>query len=137
VTLSVYLGASMAFATTVGDQVELTARHQAGVPFHSAPGGSRTFQRVPDGTVGTVTQTAREGRWLQLRLSDQRTGWVAARYVARTSGGSPPSVTPDERTVWASPEGCQQVVASGGRMAPANPAVLRVGTWNIRWFPRG
>jgi endonuclease/exonuclease/phosphatase family metal-dependent hydrolase len=46
-------------------------------------------------------------------------------------------VTPDERTVWTSPEGCQQVVGSGGRMAPADPATLRVGTWNIRWFPRG
>jgi hypothetical protein len=22
-------------------------------------------------------------------------------------------------------------------MVPANPAILRVGTWNIRWFPRG
>jgi hypothetical protein len=22
-------------------------------------------------------------------------------------------------------------------MTPVNPAVLRVGTWNIRWFPRG
>jgi len=39
--------------------------------------------------------------------------------------------------VWTSPEGCQQVVGSGGRMVPANPAILRVGTWNIRWFPRG
>ena len=22
-------------------------------------------------------------------------------------------------------------------MTPANPAILRAGTWNIRWFPRG
>jgi endonuclease/exonuclease/phosphatase family metal-dependent hydrolase len=29
------------------------------------------------------------------------------------------------------------VVADGGRMVPANATLLRVGTWNIRWFPRG
>jgi endonuclease/exonuclease/phosphatase family metal-dependent hydrolase len=79
----------------------------------------------------------RGGRWLQIRLPDQRAGWIAARYVGRTIAGAPPPLTPDERTVWTSPEGCRQVVDSGGRMAPANPARLRVGTWNIRWFPRG
>ncbi len=29
------------------------------------------------------------------------------------------------------------MVSSGGRMSPSHPATLRVGTWNIRWFPRG
>jgi endonuclease/exonuclease/phosphatase family metal-dependent hydrolase len=124
-------------AAVIGDQVELKASQQAGVPFHTIPGGTHMFQRVPSGTVATVIDLAREGRWLHLRLADQRTGWVATRYVGRTISGSSPSVTPDERTVWTSPEGCQQVVAGGGRMVPANPATLRVGTWNIRWFPRG
>jgi hypothetical protein len=132
------LGAvSLALAAAVGDQVELKATHLAGVPFHSAPGGSPTFQRVPGGTVGTVTDLAREGRWLQLRFADARTGWISARYVGRTVAGSPPPDTSAERTVWTSPEGCQQIVGSGRRMAPADPTTLRVGTWNIRWFPRG
>jgi hypothetical protein len=61
---------------------------------------------------------AREGRWLQIRLADQRTGWISERYVGRVIAGSPPPETAAERLVWASPEGCQQVVASGGRMAP-------------------
>jgi hypothetical protein len=39
----------IAFAAVVGDQVELRATHQAGVPFHGAPGGTPTFQRVPGG----------------------------------------------------------------------------------------
>jgi hypothetical protein len=103
---------------------------------------TKTFQRVPDRTVGTVIGLAKEGRWLQLRLADARTGWISGRYVARTIACPPPvppgpSPAADERTVWTSPEGCQQVVASGGRMTPADAAVLRVGTWNIRWFPRG
>jgi hypothetical protein len=136
-TVSLLGAVSLTFAAAVGDQVELTATHPAGVPFHNAPGGRQTFQRVPSGTVGTVTDLAREGRWLQLRLADARTGWVAARYVGRTIAGSPPLDASVERTVWTSPEGCQQVVGSGGRMVPSNPATLRVGTWNIRWFPRG
>jgi hypothetical protein len=44
----------------VGDQVELRATHQAGIPFHRAPGGTPTFQPVPGGTVATVTDLARE-----------------------------------------------------------------------------
>lgn len=136
-TLVLLSTASTAFAATVGDQVELTATRQAGIPFHKAPGGSQQFQRVPSRTVGTVTDLARKGRWLQLRLADARTGWVSAHYVGRRFPASPPVDPAAERTVWTSPEGCQQVVGSGGRMAPADPAILRVGTWNVRWFPRG
>ena len=131
------LVAGLAFAATIGDQVELKATQPSGVPFHNAPGGGQTFQRVPGGTVATVIDLARGGSWLQLRLTDARTGWITTRYVGRTIAGSPPPETSAERLVWTSPEGCQQVVDSGGRMVPANPAILRVGTWNIRWFPRG
>jgi hypothetical protein len=136
-TLSLSIAPDSAFAAAVGDQVELRATHPAGVPLHSAPGGGQTFQRVPGGTVATVIDLARGGSWLQLRLADARTGWIAGRYVGRTLAGAPPPDTSAERLVWTSPESCQQVVGSGGRMAPADPAILRVGTWNIRWFPRG
>jgi hypothetical protein len=40
-TLSFFYDAGMAFAAAIGDQVELKATHQAGVPFHNAPGGSQ------------------------------------------------------------------------------------------------
>jgi hypothetical protein len=135
--LIVSLVVGLAFAATVGDQVELKVTQPSGVPFHNAPGGTPKFQRIPSGTVATVVDIAREGRWLQLCLADARTGWIAVRYVERTIAGSPPLETSAERLVWISPAGCQQVVDSGGRMVPANPATLRVGTWNIRWFPRG
>jgi endonuclease/exonuclease/phosphatase family metal-dependent hydrolase len=135
--VSLCCAAGLTFAAAVGDQVALHATHPAGIPLHHAPGGTQTFQRVPGGTVATVMDTARDGRWLQLRFADARTGWSAARYVGRTIAGAPPTDTAAERTVWTSPEGCHQVVASGGRMVPANPTMLRVGTWNIRWFPRG
>jgi hypothetical protein len=136
-TVSLFGAVSLAFAAAVGDQVELKTTHPSGVPFHSVPGGGQTFQRIPGGTVGTVTDLAREGRWLQLRFADARTGWITARYVGRTIAGSTPPDPSAERTVWTSPEGCQQVVGSGSRRAPSNPATLHVGTWNVRWFPRG
>lgn len=126
-TLSLLLATGIAFAAAVGDQVELNATHPAGVPFHNAPGGSHTFQRVPTGTVAALIDTERGGRWLQLRLPDQRTGWILARYVGRTIAGSPPADTSAERTVWTSREGCQQVVGSGGRTVPANPDVPCLG----------
>lgn len=131
------LSGTMVLAAALGDQVERKATHPAGVPFHGAAGGTPTFQRLPDGTVATVISLGRDGRWLQLRLADHRTGWIAERYVRRTITGAPSPDAAAERTVWTSPEGCQQVVGSGGRMASVAPAILRVGTWNIRWFPRG
>jgi hypothetical protein len=78
-TVSLFCVAGLTCAAAVGDQVELKATHPAGVPFHHAPGGTQTFQRVPGGTVATVMGTARDGRWLQLRLPDQRTGWITER----------------------------------------------------------
>ncbi len=43
----------------------------------------------------------------------------------------------EEASVWDSREGCLQVVDTGGRMAVPSSTTLRVGTWNIRWFPYG
>jgi endonuclease/exonuclease/phosphatase family metal-dependent hydrolase len=134
--LSVLCSAGMTIAA-VGDQVELRATQRSGVPFHQAPGGTSKFQRLPTGTVGTVTELAREGRWLRISLPDTRAGWIAARYVSRTIAGPSPGAAGAERRVWTSPEECQRVMASGERMAPSDPAVLRVGSRNIRWFPRG
>jgi hypothetical protein len=99
VTLSVWLAASNTFAATTGAQVELKATHPAGVPFHTAPGGTPEFQRVPTGTGATVIDLARGGSWLQLRLADARTGWIAVRYVGRTLAGAPPPDTSAERLV--------------------------------------
>jgi hypothetical protein len=87
-TMSLFSATGTTFAASVGDQVELRSTHLAGVPFNNAPGGTQTFQRVPSGTVGTVTDLAREGRWLQLRLADARTGWIFARCVERTNACS-------------------------------------------------
>jgi len=132
---------SMVGAATVGSQVELKARHHAGVPLHQTAGGKGPFQRMPDGTVAAVTAVVQQGRWLHLTLPDGRSGWVADRYVGRTLSGeatpASPPLTAAERQVWASAEGCRQAVEAGDRLERPDPSALRIGTWNLRWFPRG
>jgi Bacterial SH3 domain len=82
-----------AFPATVGDQIELRAAHQAGVPIHQEPRGTNDFQRIPDGTQATVTDTAKGGQWLKISLPDGRTGWIASRY-----GTSPVASIPSTGT---------------------------------------
>ena len=43
----------------------------------------------------------------------------------------------EEALVWKSSTDCQRVVKDGGRMVIPDPDRLRIGTWNIRWFPHG
>ena len=43
----------------------------------------------------------------------------------------------EEALVWKSSTHCERVVKDDGRMAIPAPDTLRVGTWNIRWFPHG
>jgi hypothetical protein len=69
-------------STAIGDQVELNATHQAGVPFHQEPRGTNSFQRIPDGTRAHVIDIAKGGQWLKLSLPDGRIGWVTSRYVS-------------------------------------------------------
>lgn len=47
------------------------------------------------------------------------------------------SSSSEEALVWKSSTDCERVVKDGGRMAVPAPDTLRVGTWNIRWFPHG
>ena len=53
------------------------------------------------------------------------------------SADPPGSMPSQEAKVWASGEQCQTVVEQGGQMAPATASTLRLGTWNLRWFPIG
>jgi hypothetical protein len=72
VIVSLVAGAAFA-AAGVGDQVDLKATHQAGVPLHQQPRGTNDFQRVPDGTRAIVLKVAPDGRWVKLSLPNGRT----------------------------------------------------------------
>ena len=64
---------SIAFAATIGYQVELKATHPASIPLYQEPRGTNDFQRVPDGSKVTVIKAAPDGRWVNLSLPDGRT----------------------------------------------------------------
>jgi hypothetical protein len=57
--------AGITVAAVVGDQVELKASHQAGIPLHQEPRGTNDFERLPDGTRARVIDVAKGGQWLQ------------------------------------------------------------------------
>ena len=89
VTLALLFTVGIALAAAIGDQVELHATHQAGIPLHQEPRGTHDFQRIPDGTHAHVIDAAKGGQWLKLSLPDGRTGWVTSRYVSRPTTSAP------------------------------------------------
>jgi endonuclease/exonuclease/phosphatase family metal-dependent hydrolase len=137
-------------SASVGDQIELKATHHAGVPLHNQPRGTDDFQRVSDGTRATVLEISSTNGWLQLRISDGREGWISPKYVGRIVSGGDGNhngnnhgsnnsipLAEAERRVWSSPAECRQVVQAGNRLPRDFSGTLRVGAWNVRWFPMG
>jgi micrococcal nuclease len=122
VILRLFFAADIAFAATIGDQVELKATHQAGVPLHQEPRGTNDFQRIPDSTQARVIDVANEGQWLKLSLPDGRTGWVTSRYVSSSAAsvplpGTSPAVPRSQRTE----EGTVTHVADGDTITVITP----------------
>jgi hypothetical protein len=123
------LAAGSAFAAAIGDQVELNATHQAGIPLHQEPRGTNDFQPIPDGTRAHVIDMAKGGQWLKLALPDGRIGWVTSRDVS-----SPTTSAPSPRTSPAPPrpqrteEGTVTHVADGDTITviTANHTKLRI-----------
>jgi endonuclease YncB( thermonuclease family) len=126
------LVAGLAFAATVGDQVELKATYQAGVPLHQEPRGTNDFQRIPDGTRAQVIDVAHNGQWLKLSLSDGRTGWVTSRYVRSSATGTPSTGTsPTGKTPQRIEEGIVEHVADGDTITVITPNQTKL---RIRMF---
>ena len=133
VTLAVLLTIGIAFAATVGDQVELKARNRAGVPFHQAPRGTHDFQRLPDCTKATVIEVAQDGRWLKLALPDGRTGWVTSSYISDSTEGPSPGSSPRGQQPQRIEEGVVERVADGDTLTVITPnhTKLRIRMWGI------
>jgi hypothetical protein len=120
---------SAVFAATVGDQVELKATHQAGVPLHQELHGTNDFQRIPDGTRARVIDIANNGQWLKLSLPDGRTEWVTSRYVSSLTTGTPStSTSPTAKKPKRIEEGAVTHVADGDTVTviTSNQAKLRI-----------
>jgi hypothetical protein len=122
VAVIVSLVAGAAFAAAVGDQVELKAIHQAGVPVHKEPRGTNDFRRVPNGTKATVIDVASAGRWVKLALPDGRTGWVTSRYVNQPATETPsPGASPATAKPLRIEEGIVERVADGDTVTVITP----------------
>jgi Bacterial SH3 domain len=131
-TLALLFTVSIALAAAIGDQVELKATHQAGVPLHQEPRGTNDFQRIPDGTRAQVIDVAKDGQWLKLSLPDGRTGWVSARYLGGTTAGNPSTGTsPKGKHPQRIEEGIVEHVADGDTVTVITPNQTKL---RIRMF---
>jgi len=122
-------GAAEVVAAAIGDQVELHATHQAGIPLHQEPRGTHDFQRIPDGTRAHVIDVAKGGQWLKLSLPDGRTGWVTSRYVSSPTTSTPsPGTSPAAPRPQRTEEGTVTHVADGDTITviTANQTKLRI-----------
>jgi hypothetical protein len=129
-----FCAAGITVAAVVGDQVELNATHQAGVPLHKEPRGTNDFQHAPDGTRAQVTEVAKGGQWLKLSLPDGRTGWVTSRYVSRPPTGAPsPGTSPTAKKPQRVEEGLVERVADGDTVTviTANQTKLRIRMFGV------
>ena len=147
---------TLAVEFQVGQSVTLNSPKPIGVPLHQKPAPSY-WKHIPNGSLGTVKKLSEDHKWIFIELQSGENAWVKPKFIQTNSASPPPTSPPinkpeavstslptdhtsskeEETLVWASPEGCQQVVHNGGRMAVSSPETLRVGTWNIRWFPYG
>jgi Bacterial SH3 domain/Staphylococcal nuclease homologue len=125
--------AGNSFAASVGDQVELKATHQAGVPLHKEPHGTDDFQRVPDGTKATIIEVAPDSRWVKLSLPDGRTGWVSPRYVRGSATSPSTDISPAAKPPQRIEEGIVERVADGDTVTVITPnqTKLRIRMWDI------
>lgn len=135
--LLLFFATSSAFAQpAVDDRVLLRATHHLGVPVHNLPQGTYDFRRVPDGTVGTITEIQHSDRWFNMDFDTGGVGWVSRKYIAQVVQPDGPPGDERETAVWADSAQCASAVAAGARMEKPGNSV-RLATWNIRWFPKG
>ena len=136
----------------VGQPVILVAKKPKGVPLHREPSPSY-LKHVPNATTATIQRIDQDENWLSIQLASGEVHWVHKKYVHASptapippvaSIPSPP-IRPDrfatrpggEQDVWTSKERCQTAIQNGLRMVETSSDTVRVGTWNLRWFPLG
>ncbi|CAO3358114.1 endonuclease/exonuclease/phosphatase family protein [Azospirillum melinis] len=128
-----------------GQHVKLAESNEQLVPLHREPKPSMVG-RIPNGTVATAVDAAQDDRWPRVTTTADPSGWSVPRRIEDVvAGPAPPTGAPaaadradeDELRVWKSASSCEDIVHTGRRMANARGDVLRIATWNIRWFPDG
>lgn len=138
VSFTIFFALTLLIGYEVGDWIELKATKPQGVPLHRESKSSM-FGRALDGSKAKILGLADGGHWLKIELQDGRVGWIIERYVGNVI--SPPEEPPADITsndnwlAWGSEDGCKGVIDQGRRATQQSNEIIRVGTWNIRWFP--
>jgi len=122
----------------VGDWIKVKSSNLSGVPLHSEARSSM-FGRAQNNSVVQVIDLAQDGHWLKIRLQDGREGWIIEKYVdgpATAPSTTQPVVTTDDKSkVWEFYLSCKEIIDYGKRAAQQSDDFIRVGPWNVRWFP--
>lgn len=131
---------ALALDVEIGQQIQLKATNPLGVPLHKNAFSSLK-DRVKDDAQATVIDTDNNKHWLNISTESGQQGWIIEKYVSQiiaeednndTVGIEPHLV----QEVWSSAPSCQTVV-NNRQLLPRKNDTLRIGTWNIRWFPDG
>ena len=118
-------------------KVKLRATHPDGVPLHPAENSSAVSGRLADGTEVEVLSKSADGRWFEVRAADGTHGFVTRRYVAGAPAApAAPAAALDGDSPWASQAACERALTAGRKLERPD-GVVRLGTWNVRWFPDG
>ena len=86
---------------------------------------------------GEVIGQEKNGRWLRLALSDGRIAWVASKYVELSQGNcdKPSPIDLQTKEIFESQCSCKQVLTDKKNRLSKADDILRIVTWNIKWFP--
>ncbi|NHJ86880.1 MAG: hypothetical protein FK734_15565 [Asgard group archaeon] len=119
------------FPQDVGDQISLIATHIDGVPVHENFKGINDYYRVPDGSIARILEM--RDSWYKIRVL-YNDGWITEKYVNAVvddNGSSGSTASP-----WTSKASCIAHYNNNERLLKESN-VLRIGSWNIRWYPDG
>lgn len=120
----------------VGDRVVLQSQNALGVPLHPRARSSEVSGRLPSGTSSKIVWRDERGHWLEIEFGASRErAFIIRKYLA---SGSPAQVSKTQPPVPvrepSSRGACQ---ARLRQRPPQRSGSVRVGSFNVRWFPDG
>lgn len=144
-TSSLCVSLARAQTAAIDQYVRLAGSNEQGVRLWRGPRPSMVGH-ISDGKVATVVDAAQDGLWPVVTTTADPPGWIVPRHnEALIAGPALPAgvaavadrADEGELRVWESASSCEDIVHTGRRMANARGDILRIATWNIRWFPDG
>lgn len=114
-----------------GSTARIVAKHALGAPLHPAPDSPRVSARLPDGAEVRIV-AVHDRRWFEVEAGATR-GFLVRRYLERPKAMRRRELA--ATSPWSSRAACLSTLAR--TRAPRAAGAVRVGAWNLRWFPDG